>query len=58
MVLYALDGLLFLLVQDWLSLGFHVFALYAMFKGYTALCRLKTIVPPAVDPQAGFGPNA
>lgn len=52
MVLYALDGLLFLLVQDWLSLGFHGFALYAMFKGYTALRRLKTIVPPAADPQA------
>ena len=54
MVLYALDGLLFLLVQDWLSLGFHVFALYAMFKGYTALRQLKTIVPPATDPQASL----
>lgn len=53
MVLYGLDGLLFLLVQDWLSLGFHGFALYSMFNGYTALRRLKTIVPPVADPQHG-----
>lgn len=58
MVLYLLDGLLFLLVQDWLSLGFHGFALYSMFHGYTALRRLKAIVPPAAEPQTTFGPDA
>ena len=39
MIVYGLDGLLFLLFQDWLALGFHVLALYFMFKGFQA-CRL------------------
>jgi hypothetical protein len=38
MVFYALDGLLFLLVQDWLGLGFHVFVLFCLFRGFQA-CR-------------------
>ncbi|HYE84643.1 MAG TPA: hypothetical protein VEG39_21080 [Clostridia bacterium] len=37
MVLYALDGLLFLLVSDWMSIGFHILALYSIFKGYRAI---------------------
>jgi hypothetical protein len=36
MVLYALDGLLFLAVGDMLSTGFHVFVLFWMFQGYRA----------------------
>jgi nitroreductase len=36
MVLYALDGLLFLAVGDILSVGFHVFVLFWMFNGYRA----------------------
>jgi len=39
MVIYGLDGLLFLLLGDWLALGFHALALYFMFKGLQA-CRL------------------
>jgi hypothetical protein len=57
MVLYLLDGLLFVLVQDWLSLAFHGFALYCMFQGYTALRRLKALVPPTSAQPAAFGPN-
>ena len=38
MVLYALDGLLFLLVSDWASFGFHVFALFCLYGGFRA-CR-------------------
>lgn len=38
MVLYALDGLIFLLVQDWLGLGFHAFVLFCLFRGFQA-CR-------------------
>ena len=53
MTLYLLDGLLMLWAQDWMGLAFHGFALYCMFNGYTALRRLKTIVPPAADPQPG-----
>jgi hypothetical protein len=38
MGLFALDGLIFLLDQDWLGVGFHVFALYCLFRGFSA-CR-------------------
>ena len=37
MVLYGLDGLLLLLVGDYFSFGFHVFALFCIGKGYSAL---------------------
>lgn len=43
MVLYALDGLLFLLVQDWLSIGFHVFALYCIYGGLAAHNKLREL---------------
>jgi hypothetical protein len=38
MVLFALDGLIFLFAQDWLGVGFHVFVLYCLFRGAKA-CR-------------------
>lgn len=51
MVLYALDGLLFLLVGDWLSLGFHVFALFGLFGGLQACKKLRVDTPPpSVEP--------
>jgi len=50
MVLYLMDGLLFLLFGDWLSLAFHGFALYSMFNGYRALGTLRDMEVPA--PQA------
>lgn len=40
MVLFALDGLLFLLVRDWLGVGFHGFVLYCLFRGFTACQQL------------------
>lgn len=46
MVLYALDGLLFLLVGDWISIAFHVFALVGIGKGYQAFRTLRRGVPP------------
>ncbi len=36
MLLYLLDGLLFLLVGDWMSVGFHAFALFCMWSGFAA----------------------
>jgi hypothetical protein len=36
MILYALDGLLFLAAGDILSIGFHIFVLYWIFTGYRA----------------------
>ena len=40
MILYGLDGLLLLAAQDFLSAGFHGFALYCIFGGYQALRRM------------------
>jgi hypothetical protein len=56
MVLYALDGLLFLAVGDFLSLGFHVFALICIFNGVRALGELERLGPIAdseVEAEAG-----
>ncbi|HXY15370.1 MAG TPA: hypothetical protein VEI26_12790 [Terriglobales bacterium] len=36
MTLYALDGLFLLLARDFLAVGFHGFALYAIYRGYVA----------------------
>lgn len=43
MVLFALDGLIFVFVGDWLSVGFHVFALWGLFRGLRALGQLKRL---------------
>jgi hypothetical protein len=42
MVLYGLDSLIFLLVQSWLNVGFHAFALFGIYSGLKALKTLKT----------------
>jgi hypothetical protein len=39
--LYIADALLFLLIQDWLSLGFHVYVLWHLFRGLKALNELR-----------------
>jgi hypothetical protein len=44
MVLYALDGLIFLLIQDWAGVGFHAFALVMIQRGYSAARQLP---PPS-----------
>lgn len=43
MIIYALDGVLFIFTRDWLSVGFHAFALYGIYKGFDATRRLKTL---------------
>ncbi len=57
MVLYALDGLLFLWVREWLSFGFHAFALWGLWTGLSGineLDRLESngpiVIPPGVLP--------
>ena len=40
MIVFALDGVVFLLAQDWLGVGFHVFILYFLFRGFNA-CRVS-----------------
>lgn len=44
MVLYALDGIVYFVVfKDYLSIVFHIFALYCIFKGYKAIATLDSI---------------
>ena len=43
MTIYLLDGLIFILVQDWLSIAFHVFVLVALFTGYKALQKIESM---------------
>lgn len=58
MVLYAFDGLIFLMVMDFLSIGFHIFALVCIYSGLQASIKLRALelaiqaVPPPV-PAAG-----
>jgi len=49
MVLYGLDGLIFLPVKDFLGFGFHVFALIMIFKGFQAMRVLNNIETPLFD---------
>lgn len=43
MVVVALDSLLFMLVQDWLAFGFHVFVVFSIWGGYNSLKLLNSI---------------
>ncbi len=43
MVLYALDGLIFLIVPDFLSIGFHLFALFGLYGGLQAHMKFTEI---------------
>lgn len=43
LVLYVFDGLIFLLVQDWLSVGFHAFAFFCIMTGYINLKKLNQL---------------
>jgi len=43
MVLFALDGVIFLLIQDWAGVGFHAFALVMIYKGYSAARQLPRL---------------
>lgn len=50
--LYAVDGLLFLIVQDWLALAFHAYASYCIFRGLSANRRLTQLLMEAGSPPA------
>ena len=47
MVLYALDALLFVLLGDWVAVGFHAFVLLMLWGGLSLLRALRA-QPPAV----------
>lgn len=42
MTLYGLDGLIFLMAQDWIGVAFHAFALMMILRGYSAARRLPS----------------
>jgi hypothetical protein len=49
MGIYALDALIFLAFGEFLSFGFHLFALFGLYRGLRALGKLRTsAVAPAV----------
>ncbi len=54
MVIYALDALLFLWVQDYLSFAFHLYVLYMLFRGLKAFSQLKA-APVDATPSAPAG---
>lgn len=41
MLVYAGDALIYLLVKDWIAIGFHVFAIYCMFAGFQAARAIR-----------------
>ena len=41
MIFYGLDALLFVLLQQWMSVAFHAFALVGLWGGYAALRKLR-----------------
>lgn len=45
LILYGLDGLIFLLVMDWWSIGFHVFAGIIIATGFMAYREMKYLGP-------------
>lgn len=49
---YALDSLLLLLVQDWISIAFHVLALIYIGAGFSALRYLERNPGPALSGAA------
>lgn len=44
-VFYVLDGVIFFLFDDLLSIGFHVFALFFLVRGFLAANKLRKIEP-------------
>lgn len=45
LVLYGVDTILMLAFQDWLGFGFHLFFLWGLIGGLTALNQLQKLLP-------------
>jgi hypothetical protein len=43
LALFLLDGLILLMVQDWLGVAFHIFAAFCIFRGYSAMRKLDEL---------------
>jgi hypothetical protein len=59
MILYLLDGLIYLLAGEWMSVGFHAFVLLGMWSGFSAYREMKQI-KAALEQRlaAGVSPSA
>jgi len=42
-VIYSLDTLIFLIIKDWWSIGFHIFAIIGIISGLTAKIKLDKL---------------
>jgi hypothetical protein len=40
MIVYGVDGLIFVLIQDWIGVAFHAFAILMISRGLMAARRL------------------
>lgn len=54
MMLYGIDALILLTVQDWIGVLFHAFFLWALWSGLQALNRLQKTPMPAIAPVTDF----
>ena len=52
MILYGLDGLIFIFIKDYLSLAFHAYALYAIYRGFKAINRLTFVEQAIAAPMS------
>lgn len=50
MVLYAFDGLIFVLFQDWLSLAFHGYVIFSIWRGFRLLKQLAPVTADQAMP--------
>jgi hypothetical protein len=53
MFLYLLDGLMFVLAQDWMSVAFHGFALWCMWQGFAAGRQFNALGVDLETPSPG-----
>jgi MFS family permease len=55
MVLYVLDAVLALVVQDWLMAAFHAYVLYRLWRGFAACSQIKAFEKDAIAGPALAG---
>jgi len=58
MTIYVLDAVLFVLVAEWLSVAFHAFALWCLWRGLRALGRLNALEKMGPPPAGPAQPSA
>lgn len=55
MVLYSLDTLIFIFLTDFISIAFHIFALYSIYKGLKACSELTKLENITFDFTPEYG---